>query len=295
MPGFGRLLTAMVTPFDDGCQVDYGRAGELAKWLTARGSEGLVVAGTTGESPTLTHEEKLRLFETVKGAVGDEASVIAGTGSNDTAASVKLTAAAEQTGVDGAMLVGPYYNKPPQEGLYEHFRTIAEATSLPLIVYNVPSRTSRNIDPATIIRLAEIDNIVAAKEAPESMDNASLICAGVPDDFRVYSGDDSATLPMMAVGAYGVISVASHVAGPQMREMIESFVARDTAKAAAIHQRLFPLFKVLFLPTSVSPAPVKAALRLAGFDPGGVRLPLVEATEAEVAKVRSVMEELGLL
>ena len=295
MPEFGRLLTAMVTPFDDDLQVDYARAAELALWLIGRGSEGLVVAGTTGESPTLTHDEKLKLYETVKQAVGDRAAVIAGTGDYNTAASIDLTKEAEKTGVDAAMLVGPYYNKPPQEGLYQHFRTIAEATSLPIIVYNVPSRTARNIDPPTIIRLAQIDNIVAVKEAPASMDNVSEICAGVPKGFKVYSGDDSVTLPLLAVGGYGVISVVSHVAGRQMREMIESFVARDTEKAAKLHQRLFPLFKVLFLPTSVNPAPVKTALRLAGFDPGGLRLPLLETTQAEEAQIKAVLEELKLV
>ncbi len=296
MVEFGRLLTAMVTPFAETSEVDYEKAARLAQRLLDTGSEGIVVAGTTGESPTLTNEEKLALFRTITEAVGDAAAVIAGTGSNNTRASVELTKAAEATGVDGAMLVGPYYNKPPQEGLYQHFRTVAEATRLPVIVYNVPSRTSRNIDPATVVRLAQdVPNIVAVKEAPAGMENASELCAAVPEGFLVYSGDDSVYLPMLAVGGHGVISVASHVCGPQMAEMTQRFLAGDGPAAARIHQRLFPVFRALFPPTSVNPAPVKSALRLTGFDPGGVRLPLVETTAADLERLRAAMDAAGLL
>lgn len=293
MPTFGRLLTAMVTPMTPDGAVDYQRAGELAKHLVAAGSEGLVVSGTTGESPTLSHEEKLRLFETVVDAVGGQVSVIAGTGSNNTAESIRFSREAARTGVHGLLLVTPYYNKPPQEGLYRHFRAVAEAVDLPCILYNVPSRTSVNMLPATTLRLArDVPNIVGIKECADVGQLADIL-SGAPEGFRVWSGDDANLLPYLTVGAYGIISVASHVVGPQMRELIDAFLAGDTAQAAAWHRRLLPVFRGLFAITN--PILVKAALRLTGFPVGPVRLPLVDATEEQEEALRQALAQAGVL
>ena len=288
-----RVLTAMVTPFAEDLSVDYTKARALARRLVQSGSDGLVVSGTTGESPTLSHEEKLELFEVVLDEVGDEAVVFAGTGTNDTRASIEMTRDAERVGVHGAMLVTPYYNKPPQAGLYRHFAQIAESTGLPLLVYNVPGRTSVNLAADTMARLArDFDNIVAAKEASGVLEQVAEIRSQAPDGFVIYSGDDNMTIPIMSVGGDGIVSVASHVAGLAMQEMIAAFVAGDTARAGALHRRLLPLFKVIFVTTN--PLPIKAALALAGFDAGPLRPPLVEAAEAERAQIRKVMESLGL-
>lgn len=289
---WGRVITAMVTPLDSQLNVDFGQAGKLAQRLIDSGTDTILVGGTTGESPTLTDNERVRLVEAVLDAIGDKAPVIAGTGTNSTAASVALTKQAEALGAHGAMLVAPYYNKPPQNGLYAHFRTVAEATRLPVMVYNVPGRTSVNITPETMGRLAEIENIVALKEAGGSADQASEMVRAVRGKLRVYSGDDSLTLPMMAVGAYGVVSVVSNVAGRLVAEMVKAFAAGETARATELHLQLLPLFKGLFLTTN--PIPVKAALRLQGFDAGGLRLPLIEATEEQVAAVRQAMVEAGV-
>ena len=289
-----RVLTAMVTPFAEDLSVDYTKARALARRLVQSGSDGLVVSGTTGESPTLSHEEKLKLFEVVLNEVGDEAVVFAGTGTNDTRASIEMTRDAERVGVHGAMLVTPYYNKPPQAGLYRHFAQIAESTGLPLLVYNVPGRTSVNLAADTMARLArDFDNIVAVKEASGVLEQVAEIRSKAPDGFVIYSGDDNMTIPIMSVGGDGIVSVASHVAGLAMQEMIAAFVAGDTARAGALHRRLLPLFKVIFVTTN--PIPIKAALALAGFDAGPLRPPLVEATEAERAQIRKVMEPLGLV
>ena len=289
---WGRVITAMVTPLDSQLNVDFGQAGKLAQRLIDSGTDTILVGGTTGESPTLTDNERVRLVEAVLDAIGDKAPVIAGTGTNSTAASVALTKQAEALGAHGAMLVAPYYNKPPQNGLYAHFRTVAEATRLPVMVYNVPGRTSVNITPETMGRLAEIENIVALKEAGGSADQASEMVRAVRGKLRVYSGDDSLTLPMMAIGAYGVVSVASNVAGRLVADMVKAFAAGETARATELHLQLLPLFKGLFLTTN--PIPVKAALRLQGFDAGGLRLPLIEATEEQIAAVRQAMVEAGV-
>jgi 4-hydroxy-tetrahydrodipicolinate synthase len=293
MADFGRVLTAMVTPFDSELQVDYKQAGVLAKQLVKHGSDGLVVAGSTGEAATMTCEEKLKLFATVLDAVGDQATVIAGTGSNDTAASIRLTKEAEKVGVHGAMVVGPYYNKPPQEGMYQHFKAISEATALPLVVYNVPGRTSANILPNTILRLAELKNIVAVKEASGSLDQVSEIIRNAPVDFRVYSGDDSLTLPILAVGGYGIISVAGHLVGTEMKAMIEAYLSGNIVKARDIHLKLTPFFKVIFITTN--PIPIKEAVTMSGLPVGGLRPPLIRATEGELATLRTVMRELNLI
>lgn len=293
MVEFGRVLTAMVTPFNEEDGVDYETAGKLARRLVENGSDGVVVAGTTGESPTLSDEEKLKLFATVVEAIGGRAVVIAGTGSNNTQKSVELTREAEKTGVDGIMAVAPYYNKPPQEGLYRHFRAIAGATSLPVMVYNVPGRTAVNITPATMARLAEIENIVALKEAAGDLNQAAEMVRVLPKNFLVYSGDDSMTLPMLSVGAVGVVSVAAHIVGRRIAAMINDYCQGAVEKATRAHCELLPLFRALFLTTN--PIMVKAALNLLGVNVGPARLPLVDATTAELDALKEVLRGVGLL
>lgn len=293
MTDFGRVLTAMATPFDTDLRVDLNGAQKLARHLVQSGSDALVVAGTTGESPTLTHQEKLDLFAAVKQAVGNQVKVIAGTGTNDTTKTLELSIEAAKLGVDGLMLVTPYYNKPSQEGLYQHFLTVAKQVDIPIMMYNVPPRTSINLLPATVARLARIDNIVALKEAAGSMDQLSEIMQAVPPEFVVYSGDDSLTLPMLAIGARGVVSVISHVAGQRLQEMVGAYASGDVAKARAIHLELFPLFRVLFI--TANPVPVKKALNLMGLPAGGVRLPLVEATPQETEQIQAVLQQLHYL
>lgn len=288
-----RLLTAMITPYDSQQRVNYAKAGEVAEYLCNNGSEGIVVCGTTGESPVLTPEEKLRLYATVKEKVGDRAQVWAGTGSNSTAASLELSREAEKLGVYGIMLVTPYYNKPSQEGLYKHFKAIAGSISSPVMLYNVPGRTAANLLPETVARLAEVDNIVAVKEASGSMDQVSLLKNLVPEDFLVYSGDDSLTLPLLALGATGVVSIASHLVGNEMRKMLEAFFAGDVLTATRIHLRLFPLFRGLFITSN--PVPLKEALNMLGHEVGGLRLPLTGASEGEKAQIREVLQNLQLL
>ncbi len=288
-----RVLTAMVTPMKEDLSVDYAKAEKLADFLVRNGSDAIVVSGTTGESPTLTAEEKLKLFSAVKGAVGAKAPVIAGTGGNDTASSIEFTKKAEKLGVDGCMLVTPYYNKPPQAGLKLHFSMIARSTKLPVLLYVVPGRTGVNMLPETTLALArEHDNIVAVKEASGSLDQAAEIVTGAPEGFSVLSGDDNLTVPLMSVGADGIVSVASHICGNEIHEMVYAFTAGDPKKAAEIHRRLLPVFKSVFITTN--PIPVKAALSLVGIDAGPVRPPLVDITEAEMAKVRSAFESAGL-
>ena len=293
MKTFGRVLTAMVTPFNEDCSVNYKAAAELAKYLAANGSDGLVIAGTTGESPTLSKDEKLKLFSTVLDAVGDKTCVIAGTGSNDTKSSILLTQEAEKLGVHASMAVGPYYNKPPQEGFYQHFKAIAESTNLPIIVYNVPGRTGTNILPSTIIKLAQLNNIVAVKEASGSLDQASEIARNAPEGFMIYSGDDSLTLPILSVGGAGIISVASHVVGNQMQRMITAFLSGDTVIARNIHLELMPFFKVIFI--TANPIPIKAAVNMIGLNAGPVRLPLVSATAEEENQLKIVMKQIKAL
>ncbi|HYF81343.1 MAG TPA: 4-hydroxy-tetrahydrodipicolinate synthase [Symbiobacteriaceae bacterium] len=292
MREFGRLITAMVTPMKPDLSVDYERAGELAQYLVENGSDGVVVSGTTGESPTLSGSEKLKLFETVVKAVGHRAAVIGGTGSYNTAETVEFTRKAEATGIDGVLLVTPYYNKPPQEGLYQHFKAAAEATSLPCVLYNVPSRTSINMLPQTTLRLAEIPNIVGIKECGD-LGQLTEILNGAPEGFRVWSGDDAATLPYLTLGAYGIVSVAAHVVGPQMKEMIQALLEGQVPQAAAWHRRLHPVFKGLFAVTN--PVLVKAALAMTGFPVGPLRPPLVDATPREQDALREVLAAADLL
>jgi len=286
-------MTAMVTPYDENLQVDYNRAAELAEYLVNNGTEGIVVSGTTGESPVLTDEEKIKLFAAVKGKLANSVPVFAGTGSNDTGHTVELSREAEKLGVDGIMLVCPYYNKPSQEGLYRHFRQVAEAVSLPIMLYNIPSRTGINMLPETVVRLAEIDNIVAIKEASGNMDQVSQLISLLPKNKLVYSGDDSLTLPMMAVGAYGVVSIASHIIGNSLNQMIKAFITGDVSQAIELHKQLFPIFKGLFITTN--PVPLKEALNQLGQNVGGLRLPLTEASETEKRFIRELLINAKLL
>jgi len=290
---WGPVVTAMVTPFNENLEVNYDAAQALAELLVQTGSTGLVVSGTTGESPTLTHEEKVTLFRKVKESVGNRAAVLAGTSTYDTEESVRLSQEAERAGVDGLLLVAPYYNRPSQEGLYQHFKTIAHAVDLPVMIYNIPGRTGVNVEPTTLLRLAEITNVVAVKEASGNLNQMSEICAGAPDGFLVYSGDDSLTLPLLAVGGVGVVSVASHVVGRDIRRMCEAFFAGKVQEATKLHHRMLPLFKALFCTTN--PVPVKAALNMLGANVGGVRLPLVEANDREKEIVRKALRDYGLL
>jgi 4-hydroxy-tetrahydrodipicolinate synthase len=294
MVELGTVITAMVTPFTEDLKVDLKRTAELTEHLIELGSDGLLVTGTTGESPALSTEEKVALWETVIKAARGRVPVMLGTGTNNTEQSIALTKKAEEVGGDAILLVTPYYNKPPQNALYAHFKAVAEATKLPVMIYNVPGRTSRNIDPPTVIRLAQdVPNIVALKEAGGNLDQVSEICRKAPPGFTVYSGDDSLTLPMLSVGAKGVVSVASHLVASQLKEMIASFAAGNWQKARDIHLKYFPLFKGLFFTTS--PSPVKAAMKMTGFPVGGLRLPLLPLTEKEEEYLRGILAEVGLI
>ena len=288
---FGSLITAMVTPFNKNLEIDWEIAGRLIDYLIEeQKSDALVITGTTGESPTLTDEEKVAMYRFAVQRAAGRAKIIAGTGTYNTAHSVHLSKAAEEAGVDGLLLVTPYYNKPSQEGLYQHFKTIAESTKLPAILYNVPSRTSASISVETTLRLAQIPNIVATKECA-SMDQISELVRSAPEGFAVYTGEDALTLPTLAIGGAGVVSVASHVVGARMKEMIEAYQAGNVKEAARINKELYPVFKGLFFcPHPVpNPVPVKCALRLRGIPVGGVRLPLVDVTEKEEAFIRSIL------
>jgi 4-hydroxy-tetrahydrodipicolinate synthase len=288
MKTIGRLITAMVTPFNEQGEVDYDQAKKLALALLNSGSEGVLVVGTTGESPTLTHEEELRLFSEVKSAVGKGGTVIAGTGSNSTAEALEATKGAEKIGVDACLLVVPYYNKPTQDGLYQHFKAIAQSTSLPCILYNVPSRTVTSLSPDTVIKLSQIDNIIGIKEASGNLDAVAKIISQTRKDFLVWSGNDGDTLPILALGGYGVISVASHLVGNQIREMIYSFINGKTGEAADIHRRLMPLVNAMFIVSN--PIPVKYALNHVGFNVGKPRLPLTEPDEKSAAVIRETLK-----
>ena len=289
MKKIGRLLTAMVTPFDEKGEVDYEQAKRLALALLNSGSDGLVVVGTTGESCTLRRDEELRLFTEIKSVVGERGTVIAGTGSNSTAEAVETTKAAEKTGVDGCLLVVPYYNKPTQEGLYQHFKTIAQGTNLPCILYNVPSRTVASLSADTVIKLSQIDNIIGVKEASGNLGEIAKIINNNASDFIVWSGNDGDTLPILALGGYGVVSVASQLVGKQIREMIDSFISGKIDQAASIHRHLLPLIKALFIISN--PIPIKYALNYVGFNVGKPRLPLTEPDEKSAAFIRDTLKD----
>jgi 4-hydroxy-tetrahydrodipicolinate synthase len=284
---FGQVLTAMVTPFDQNGEIDFNATRNLVNYLLANGTDGLVVSGTTGESPTLSPDEKVALFKFVVEVVGGRVPVIAGTGSNNTRASISLTKQAEEAGVDGIMLVVPYYNKPNQEGLYQHFKTIADSTKLPIILYNIPGRSSINMAVETVVRLSEIENIVTVKEASGNLDAMAEIISKTPSDFTLYSGDDGLALPVLAIGGAGVISVASHVIGNELQDMINSFTGGNHQKAAEAHRKLLPIIRSLF--AQPSPAPVKAALNMNGINVGGLRLPLIPLNDEEKSTLQSIL------
>lgn len=285
---FGQVVTAMVTPFDRDLEIDFGATKNLLEHLIANGTDAVVVAGTTGESPTLSFEEKIELFKFVKNEVNGRIPVIAGTGSNNTKDSIKLTQEAENIGVDAVMLVAPYYNKPSQEGLYQHFKTIAESTKLPVMIYNVPGRTASNIDPETVIRLSEVENIVCVKEASGNLDAMATIISNTRDDFSLYSGDDSLTLPILAIGGVGVVSVAGHIVGNEMQKMISAYKEGNVTEAAKIHRELLPVFNAMF--SAPSPSPLKAALNMQGIEVGDVRLPLVPLNEEQKEQLKKQIQ-----
>ncbi|SVA70788.1 uncharacterized protein METZ01_LOCUS123642 [marine metagenome] len=287
MTEIGRLITAMVTPFDEKGEVDYAQAKRLATALLDSGSDGLVITGTTGEGPTLTAEEKIRLYAEVKEAIGYRGAVIAGTTDNDTAKSIELSTEAASVGADALLLTVPAYNKPPQEGLYQHFKAIAESTELPCVLYNVTSRTSLNMTDETTLRLSKIDNIVGIKEAGSDLNQITRIIDGAGDDFRVWSGNDDETFSIMATGGYGVVSVLSHLVGNQIKQMMGYLLEGDVEKAAAEHRRLLPLFKVMF--TVSNPIPLKYSLNHVGFNVGPMRLPLVPPDEKSAENIRNVL------
>jgi len=276
-PLFGKILTAMVTPFNDNGDVDYEQAIKLSNYLSENGSDGIVLCGTTGESPTLSWQEQHDLFIAVKGSLNSSCKVIVGTGSNCTSEAVEATKKAYEFGADGALVVVPYYNKPPQEGLYQHFSSIANAAKdLPLMLYNIPGRTGCNLLPSTVKKLMDFSNILSIKAASGRIEEITELRAICGSELSVYSGDDSLLLPMLSVGAVGVVSVASHLVGLQLKEMIESFQSGKISNALAIHERLQPLFKALFITTN--PIPIKAALNLSGWNVGNPRSPLSPLT-----------------
>jgi 4-hydroxy-tetrahydrodipicolinate synthase len=284
----------MITPFREDGQLDYDMAERLATHLVDHGSDTLVVCGTTGESPTLTWDEEYKLFQVVQSAIAGKGKIIAGTGSNSTSEAIAATRKAADLGLDGSLQVVPYYNKPPQEGIYQHFRAIAHAVpEMPLMIYNIPGRTGQNLQPEWIAKLAEEPNVVAVKEASGSLDQASQIRRMTPPNFGIYSGDDSLTLPLLSVGGRGVVSVASHLVGDRLQAMIQAFEQGQVQQATQIHLELLPLFKTLFVTTN--PIPVKAALTLQGWTVGACRLPLVAPSTTVLNQLKTVMEPLGLL
>jgi 4-hydroxy-tetrahydrodipicolinate synthase len=287
MTEIGRLITAMITPFDDEGQVDYAQAKRLANALLDSGSDGLVVSGTTGESPSLTNDEKIRLFAEVKEAIGDRGAVVAGTGNYNNAESIEMSREAENVGADGLLLTVPYYNKPPQEGMYQHFKSIAESVHIPCMLYNVPSRTSINMTHQTTLRLSQVDNIVGVKEASSDLDQIARIIGGAPDGFKVWSGNDNETFYIMAMGGYGIVSVASHLVGRQIKQMMGLLLEGDIERAAAEHHRLMPIFKGLFVVSN--PIPVKHSVNQAGLKVGNPRLPLVPPDTATAAEIDEIV------
>lgn len=287
MAPFGDVLTAMITPFDAEGNVDYQQAWNLATYLVENGSDGLVVTGTTGETPTLTADEKVALYRTVVEAVGSKAAVVAGTGTNNTATSVELTKRAADVGCDGVMAVTPYYSKPSQDGLIAHFSAIADASELPVLLYNIPGRTGRLIEIPTLVEVAKHPRIVAVKDAVMDLDHTAQARMALPDDFAIYSGQDSLTLPMMTVGAVGVVSVASHIGGVYIKRMVSAFQAGDIREAVRLNAGLLPLFYACFL--EPNPAPVKAALNALWGPVGETRLPLKAASSETVAAIERAL------
>ncbi|WP_077309475.1 4-hydroxy-tetrahydrodipicolinate synthase [Terribacillus halophilus] len=285
---FGNVITAMVTPFDSRGKIDYDATSQLLEYLINNGTDAVVVAGTTGESPTLSHEEKLDLFRHTVKTVNGRIPIIAGTGSNNTEASIGLTQEAEKIGVDAGLIVAPYYNKPNQRGLYAHFEAVANSTKLPIMLYNIPGRSVITIEPETVIQLAKIPNIVSVKESSGDLAAMTKVISGTPAEFSLYSGDDDLTLPVTAIGGDGIVSVSSHIIGNEMQAMLQAYKAGNVAEAARIHQEILPIMQGMF--QAPSPTPVKEALNQKGIAVGGVRLPLVELTEEEKQSVANLLK-----
>lgn len=292
-PVFGHLITAAVTPFGRSGKVNYDSVLKIMEHLEGTGTDSVVVAGTTGESPTLSHSEKLELFRFWRKNARKKTLIIAATGGNSTQDSVTLTGEADEVGVDGIMLVGPYYNRPQPSGQYKHFSTVAKATRLPIILYNIPGRTGLNIDTDVICELSKIPNIVGIKDATGDLDKASAVQRKTRPGFSVYSGDDSLTLPILSVGGVGVVGVASHLVGREMKRMITSYLAGDPKRALKIHLELFDLFRALFVVTN--PIPIKAALNMVGFDVGSCRLPLNGLDKDKAKRLNSVLKRYNLI
>ena len=290
---FGSVVTAMVTPFRDDHAVDLDGARSLASWLTDNGSDAIVVAGSTGESPTLTYKEKAELFRAVGDAIRGRGKLICGVGTYSTAETLELTQAAEDADADGLLVVTPDYNKPPQRGLVAHFERVADATELPIIAYNIPGRTATRIEHTTMLHLSEKPNIVAVKDSTGDFQGISRLIAEAPEGFEVYSGDDWATFGYVCLGAVGVVSVAAHLVGPQIRQMIDLIETGDVPAARKVHEGLSPLFNALFVTSN--PIPLKAALEMVGRPAGPPRLPLVPANSEERDRVRKALEDAGLL
>lgn len=298
VPRFGEVITAMLTPFSKDGALDIASARALAKYLVEHGSDGLVVCGTTGESPTLSHAEKRDLFEAVIEEVGDRATIIAGTGTYDTAESIELTREAAAIGADACLVVTPYYSKPPQNALLAHFRAVADASTLPLVLYDIPGRTARRIDRPTLVELARHPQIVAVKDAvgdagETAKMRADLNAAGFVD-FEIYSGDDPLLLPHLSAGAVGIVSVCSHIIGPQIKQIVSAYHDGKIEEAQRMYLEVLPLMQTI-MGLTTSPIPVKTAADLMGLEVGGVRLPLVDATDVEKKAIRTAMESAGLL
>ncbi len=283
MKQLGRILTAMVTPFQENGEVDYEETKKLARALLDSGNDGLVLAATTGEAPTLSWDEEMRIFQEVKSAVGDEPTLVAYTGSNSTKEAVEATEKAEKIGVDACLSVVPYYNKPNQEGIYQHFKAISECTSLPIIMYNIPGRVVVEMSWETIARLSQFKNIVGVKEASGKMELVAQTISNAREGFYVWSGNDNDTFPIMAMGGYGVVGVTTHLTGKQYKKMADLILSDRIKEAAGIHRRLVPLVNAMF--SIPSPAPIKYALNYLGFKVGKPRLPLVPPTEKEAEKI----------
>jgi 4-hydroxy-tetrahydrodipicolinate synthase len=290
---FGRVITAMVTPFDSEGNVHYAEAERLAAHLAANGSDGIVVCGTTGESPTLSWDEEYQLFQVVQKAVAGKAKVIAGTGSNSTSEAIEATQKAAKLGVDASLQVVPYYNKPSQLGIYGHFEAIAKACDLPMMLYNIPGRTGQALEPETVAKLAQVPGIVAIKESTGNIDIASQIRSLTPLEFKIYAGDDSLTLPMLAIGGSGIVSVASHLVGNEIQQMIAAFESGQNQLAAQLHIKMLPLFKGLFF--APNPMPIKAALKLQGWEVGGLRLPMCELPAESLPQLQQLLQQQGLI
>jgi 4-hydroxy-tetrahydrodipicolinate synthase len=293
MADFGELITAMITPFNKDFSINYGSCAKIIEHLIANGSESILLSGTTGESPTLTDDEKIELFKFAKKNYGTHVKFIAGTGSNDTRHSAEMSKKAEDAGADGILLVSPYYNKPSQEGLYNHFKEVAQSVQIPVIIYNIPSRTACNISTKTCVELSKIKNIHSVKEASSDFKQIAEIIRDTEDDFLVYSGNDGDTLPLLSLGAFGVISVASHIIGSQIKEMIKVFKNKDIEKAAAMHRDYLDIFYGIFIETN--PIPIKAALHLMGIDAGTVRPPLTNMEKNNLEVLKKMLKKYDLI